>query len=237
MPPKPAWAPRESWAFQDPGMLSCCNLDWEPPIVSTCGLLQILYLIFISCLFNYLSEIPADPIPEFPVAFCQDLFVLLLQTAWPFSVFLDACIRWEQNHGKCSAWAAKTYADLAAYLVNRFISSHLPSPNTRPHFGLFSHFIAQVVEKDNVTRIGGVHNNDSPHNVRSHIGSFLSWIMIDVVLTWQMDTWHKNERPVCTKPSSAYLPANDKQSCQYLTGHLSTDPTVMSEYFDIFVSF
>ena len=195
-------------AFQDPGMLSCCNLDWEPPIVSTCGLLQILYLIFISCLFNYLSEIPADPIPEFPVAFCQDLFVLLLQTAWPFSVFLDACIRWEQNHGKCSAWAAKTYADLAAYLVNRFISSALTKHAAafRLVFPFHRRILCQVVEdeNDNVTRIGGVHNNDSPHNVRSHIGSFLSWIMIDVVLTWQMDTWHKNERPVCSKRQTKF---------------------------------
>ena len=135
-------------------MLSCCNLDWEPPIVSTCGLLQIFYLIFISCLFNYLSEIPADPIPEFPVAFHHDLFVLLLQTAWPFSVSLGAFAgnKIIGNAAHEPARAAKTYADLAAYLVNRFISSALTKHAAafRLVFPFHRRILCQVVENDNV---------------------------------------------------------------------------------------
>ena len=100
------------------------------------------------------DQIPADPIPEFPVAFHQDLFVLLLQTAWPFSVSLGAFAgnKIIGNAAHEPARAAKTYADLAAYLVNRFISSALTKHAAafRLVFPFHRRILCQVVENDNV---------------------------------------------------------------------------------------
>ena len=84
-----------------------------------------------------------------------------MQTAWPFSVSLGAFAgnKIIGNAAHEPARAAKTYADLAAYLVNRFISSALTKHAAafRLVFPFHRRILCQVVEdeNDNVTRIGG----------------------------------------------------------------------------------
>jgi hypothetical protein len=115
----------EAVLFRILGMLSC-NLDQEPPIVSTCSLLQIFYLIFISCLLNDLRERDScRSNPGVPSCFPPGFVRPALANCLAFSVSLDAFVgnKIIGNAAHESAWAAKTYADLAAYLVNRSISS------------------------------------------------------------------------------------------------------------------